>query len=644
VQHLSAACRAARFSDLRDTVAARILRHLDDVDVEKCREERTSFAGPIVFFVIALTISIILLNGPVGEKVVENMITSFVSSFLIANAYLFEYSTFIFLIVYVIIGGIAVYVYFIFGAARRTVLRHELRDHPTNAAATTGEASGTAVRLSHARQRKHLRGWRLVREIVSQIWLFIATELVFLSPEQVREYRRRHKRPIQELWRNMNTPTDLQGALATKAFLAAVARRRSSANRHMVAATSHTLPPAILAMRPRLVAEMSHAHKRSSLSRTIDRKLFGIEAFDHKCPLHIRSADSSKPVIYLAEPPVEVAEDAAVVQANPTPYSVELTEDATVALDLLLCELKNATPDGTNKESAALSDLFDQFQNIWSTLTPVGHELSKAQQDKVTEMFLEWTEGAYVGNERVLLGLFEKWFLEELYPRVLEMVGPPNRSNRRMSGAVRRTRLAANHEVVEEGWVQRTGSKGGMEDDDVGWDQRVRRLTVRNSFNSVYENNKGDCNSDADTDDCVNGGGRSGSVGGIVSAYENENSYFDVRRRPLSGKLSLQELARPPPARSSLVIHASSTTAASLKAPLQSPANATIAQYSPSLSLSVPLLLSESKLTPAAFITPRRRSLQHSEVLKQLSQSDSKDDEEEEDDEEEGGGRYRRSL
>jgi hypothetical protein len=56
VQHVSAACRAARFPSVRECAGAAILRHMDDVDVSICK--RNAVSGPLHFGIFA---SIVLI-------------------------------------------------------------------------------------------------------------------------------------------------------------------------------------------------------------------------------------------------------------------------------------------------------------------------------------------------------------------------------------------------------------------------------------------------------------------------------------------------------------------------------------------------------------------------------------------------------
>ena len=88
VQHLSAACRAARSKELKNLPAAWILRQMDDVDAERCRQGRAYYPGTLMFLLIAFPTTLLLFNKKVGESFVESIINTTASSVELFGAFL----------------------------------------------------------------------------------------------------------------------------------------------------------------------------------------------------------------------------------------------------------------------------------------------------------------------------------------------------------------------------------------------------------------------------------------------------------------------------------------------------------------------------------------------------------------------------
>ena len=92
VQHLSAACRAARSKELKNLPAAWILRQLNDVDAERCREGRTYYPGTLMYLLIAFPAMLFLVHESIGDAVIESVINSIASSVELLGAFLMSVS------------------------------------------------------------------------------------------------------------------------------------------------------------------------------------------------------------------------------------------------------------------------------------------------------------------------------------------------------------------------------------------------------------------------------------------------------------------------------------------------------------------------------------------------------------------------
>ena len=88
VQHLSAACRAARSKELKNLPAAWILRQMDDIDAERCRNGRAYYPGTLLFLLIAFPTTLLLFNKKVGESFIESIINTTASSVELFGSFL----------------------------------------------------------------------------------------------------------------------------------------------------------------------------------------------------------------------------------------------------------------------------------------------------------------------------------------------------------------------------------------------------------------------------------------------------------------------------------------------------------------------------------------------------------------------------
>jgi hypothetical protein len=89
VQHMSASCRASRDSVCHNLSSAQILRHMDDIDVENCRENRSTRIG---YFAATLLIfpAIVVLYGDAGDNAIEVALSGLITGIYIVSYKLYE--------------------------------------------------------------------------------------------------------------------------------------------------------------------------------------------------------------------------------------------------------------------------------------------------------------------------------------------------------------------------------------------------------------------------------------------------------------------------------------------------------------------------------------------------------------------------
>ena len=112
VQHLSAACRAARSKELKNLPAAWVLRQMDDIDAERCRQGRAYYPGTLMFLLIAFPTTLLLFNKKVGESFIESIINTTASSVELFGAFLSTKSA---VAVSLTFGLLVALAYFVYG-------------------------------------------------------------------------------------------------------------------------------------------------------------------------------------------------------------------------------------------------------------------------------------------------------------------------------------------------------------------------------------------------------------------------------------------------------------------------------------------------------------------------------------------------
>lgn len=111
-QHMSASCRAARVPALSSLPSSQLLMRIDDNDVSFCREKgRKTKLGWITTAIIAIPTALALTHDTIQESVLDIILPTFWSCFLIGNAYLYTVSPFAMVAPYVCIVAYLAYRY-----------------------------------------------------------------------------------------------------------------------------------------------------------------------------------------------------------------------------------------------------------------------------------------------------------------------------------------------------------------------------------------------------------------------------------------------------------------------------------------------------------------------------------------------------
>jgi hypothetical protein len=104
IQHLSGACRVSRYNRLANLFAARVLRTIDDVDIENCKDTQpVSLPTIVIVFIIIPGLVGTIVGDYFSKFVFDSVFISWSSGFLLANAYLLKISPLLLMTPYLIV-------------------------------------------------------------------------------------------------------------------------------------------------------------------------------------------------------------------------------------------------------------------------------------------------------------------------------------------------------------------------------------------------------------------------------------------------------------------------------------------------------------------------------------------------------------
>ena len=151
VQHLSAACRAARQSGYLHLASATILHRVDDVHERDCRRASKYgvplAAAALIFFPVVIG----AVHELMGDLVFEAILPLVLNSFILANSFLYAVSILLLVLPYALLVFLYWWVYKLYPSASRRAQAVRERNR---------QASSISVRIQPSRQKSLLRSQR----------------------------------------------------------------------------------------------------------------------------------------------------------------------------------------------------------------------------------------------------------------------------------------------------------------------------------------------------------------------------------------------------------------------------------------------------------------------------------------------------
>jgi len=421
VQHMSASCRAARMNSTKHLASATILRHMDDLDIELCRAERTNHGTSyLIFVMVAIPGCVALLNPSYAESIMNSFVNMFVASFILLNQTLYDADGQIGIVLaipYLIFAGYLFYVMGILRPAKRKFL----------------EAGGSKNLTKQWSQSKRSRDkqtfWGSIKSYMAAWgdYLFqLAVYFSFDSPWLARKANHAAD------WQRMNLPAALQGYVLSEqemerssfVFETSVANKTTSTNNSLEGATSQILsllPVQILKMRP---SELSKdwIEKRSTIDKWLHSTMGATEAnptdeFGNE--YDDATLDANSRVVYRNVPRKG---------PNASFRAKTVTMDASVACQRML---QNHVGDAltSDEDFSYLTSLvdasrFDSFiylpellamiNKSWDNFYPFGELLTAEHREEFQERFLIWVQNTQGSKAQgVRFDVFRLWFIKE---------------------------------------------------------------------------------------------------------------------------------------------------------------------------------------------------------------------------------------
>jgi hypothetical protein len=214
VQHTSVACRAARMRSVYEFPAAYILRELNDLDMQSCRERKGVGFGTVLFIIVGVPALIGLISDLAIDQLMEVFLPSVFSGFVIFNATLYNINVGLMLLPYLVIVALLVYRFAVLGPSvhrmklmnRRKVYKLQRGNWRESKRKTTGTISASSAYYS-------IR-WKRFKNNFARCVIALSKPLFPKSVKKAKYSQGDSKltKPAPHLmWQRMNSPIGRQG-------------------------------------------------------------------------------------------------------------------------------------------------------------------------------------------------------------------------------------------------------------------------------------------------------------------------------------------------------------------------------------------------------------------------------------------------
>ena len=396
VQHMSAACRAARSKQLSMLSASMLLRQIDDNDMRMCRQGRLDYLGLISFIAIALPMTVILLNGLVGDAVIDAVIPGIYAGLIVGVADLYAVSLLALLVPICASIGVVCYLTFVFHPAqiahkkrKEKMKRLELEATYLNASSKRRYAN-TSSRGSHS----HVSQYSAIGYFFRVFKIIIRTTqhgITRLSFEK-RLNNTRQKR-VDKIWSSMNAPQCTQGHIASE-----VSPSQGSTPRSLSPYRNRSGPRHHLFLPPAGITDMMTSSTQWKAMYLERQNVLNTTSVVTQAPDQSQIPIVTRPKSYRS------------AHRKISSFFVFDARD-------LLSRIRMQLVVGKNDDIVSVEKLREAFEEIMEVFYPDGIPLSDAERTEAADLFKRWKERdcpkGLPSAQSVSMLAFEEWFMQE---------------------------------------------------------------------------------------------------------------------------------------------------------------------------------------------------------------------------------------
>jgi hypothetical protein len=381
VQHTSVACRAARMRLVYEFPSAYILREMSDLDVQCCRDRKGVGFGTVLFIIVGIPALIGLVSELGIDNLMEVVVPSVFTGFIIVNNVLLAVSPVVLAIPYIILASFLLYQFGILGPSLKRVRlmnrRKVYRLQGSNWRESKRSASRTRTDLSNSGHASNTAGISpaqpasFVASLLGRFGNRCAALIVYASkpffPKSVSKAKhatggsKLAKSAPRLNWQRMNNPTFRQGKIASKADENNIDAQESAMNTAIETAethivqnrTVHEIPEAILMMIPDSV--FARAKNDSYTAALLDHRVFDADTRFEDITAWKQSITSSQYMIHEPKDWNDRSELAGRVGADIKTSNVEVALQAMYEYIIF-----------NSRENVDGADTDSKYQNLWT--------------------------------------------------------------------------------------------------------------------------------------------------------------------------------------------------------------------------------------------------------------------------------------
>jgi hypothetical protein len=362
---------------------------VDDVDAMRCRDGRLQYPGVLSFLIIALPMTIILLNEVVGEAIIDAAIPAVYSAILTLGAFLYSISLAALLITFCLALAAVNYWTFVYHPAS---VAHSCRKDKLRRLQYEGHSTSKFNRLRSIRATKSSKprtGY--LRRLLNIIKRSIQHGITLLSVRRTRSARRF---AMTKKWCGMNRLSLSQGAIRSEEGSPYQMSPDSVSKRYVKVKSAYRVPEKIINMlaaarSPKLI-EASMTSINSGASEHVVMTASKLNHLRAVTPSYIFT--SREAISFLRSRLSET-------YGHSIAEHMDVTETSLIAEFRLMLDI--FYPDGVALSLAEKTEACDQF-NDW--------------KDSVNDHFtLRFDDATALEVRMIRVSIFEEWFKKKFF-------------------------------------------------------------------------------------------------------------------------------------------------------------------------------------------------------------------------------------